>query len=68
MISYQEIGLQIDVSGATAVASCAFEMTYERNGSRYLSKGHDLWIFTRKQDEWMAIWRTMLDLTEEPAP
>jgi hypothetical protein len=68
MISYQESDLQIDVSGATAVASFAFEMTYERNGNRYLSKGRDLWIFTRRQEEWMAIWRTMLDLTEEPAP
>jgi Domain of unknown function (DUF4440) len=68
MISYQESDLQIDVSGATAVASFAFEMTYERNGARYLSKGRDLWIFTRRQDEWLAIWRTMLDLTEEPVP
>ena len=68
MISFQESDLQIDVRGATVVASYAFEMTYERNGDRYLSKGRDLWIFTRRQDEWMAIWRTMLDLTEEPAP
>jgi len=67
MISYQESDLQIDVSGTTAVASYAFEMIYERNGDRYLSKGRDLWIFTLSQDEWMATWRTMLGLTEEPA-
>jgi hypothetical protein len=68
MISFQESDLQIDVSGATAVASYAFEMTYERNGDKYLSKGRDLWVFTRRQDEWVAMWRTMLDLMEEPAP
>ena len=67
MISYQESDLQIDVAGATAVASYAFEMSYERKGDKYLSRGRDLWIFTRKQDEWVAVWRTMLDLTEEPA-
>jgi hypothetical protein len=67
MISYQESDLQIDVGGATAVASYAFEMSYERKGDKYLSRGRDLWIFTRKQDEWVAVWRTMLDLTEELA-
>jgi ketosteroid isomerase-like protein len=68
MISFQESDLQVDVSGATAVASYAFEMTYERNGDKYLSKGRDLWVFTQRQDEWVAVWRTMLDLTEEPVP
>ena len=67
MISYQESDLQIDVGGATAVASFAFEMSYERKGDKCLSRGRDLWIFTRKQDEWVAVWRTMLDLKEEPA-
>ena len=66
MISYQESDLQIDVGGDTAVASYAFEMSYERKGDKYLSRGRDLWVFTRKQDEWVAVWRTMLDLTEEP--
>jgi hypothetical protein len=67
MISYQESDLQVDVVGATAAASYAFEMSYERKGDKYLSRGRDLWIFARKQDEWVAVWRTMLDLTEEPA-
>jgi hypothetical protein len=67
MISYQESDLKIDVGDATAVASFAFEMSYERKGDKWLSRGRDLWIFTRKQDEWVAVWRTMLDLKEEPA-
>lgn len=66
MISFQESDLQIDVRGTTSVASYAFEMIYERKGEKYLSKGRDLWVFTRKQDEWLAVWRAMLDLTEEP--
>jgi len=66
MTSFQERDLQIDVRGVTAVASYAFEMTYEREGNKYLSKGRDLWVFTRKHDGWVAVWRTILDLTEEP--
>ncbi|HEX6747494.1 MAG TPA: nuclear transport factor 2 family protein [Longimicrobium sp.] len=58
---------QVDVVGATAVASLGFTMVYEREGSRYRSTGRDLWVFSGDGGEWRAVWRTMLDLTDEPA-
>jgi len=65
--SYQEHDGQIDVIADTAVASYRFEMVYEREGARYQATGRDLWIFTRQADAWLAVWRTMLDLHEQPA-
>lgn len=57
---------QIDVVGAAAVASFRFEVTYERAGARNRSTGRDLWVFTRHEGRWLAIWRTMLDPIDEP--
>lgn len=65
--AFEEQEHQIDVVGPTAVASYAFTMLYEREGERYRSTGRDLWVFAREGTEWLAIWRTMLDLTDEPA-
>jgi hypothetical protein len=42
-------------------------MVYERSGGRYRSTGRDFWIFARQGDAWLAVWRTMLDLAEQPA-
>jgi ketosteroid isomerase-like protein len=63
---YEESGHQIDVTGDTAVVSYAFEMVYERDGARYQSTGHDVWVFTRQGGEWLAVWRAMPDLAEHP--
>ena len=45
----------------------AYEMLYERSGKRSRATGRDLWVFVRQGGEWIAAWRTMLDLTEQPA-
>jgi hypothetical protein len=63
---YGESDLQIDASEGTALTSYSFEMVYERQGVRYQSKGRDLWVFTRHDGDWLAVWRTMLDVTERP--
>ncbi len=57
----------VHVAGTTAVASFAFEVVYEREGGRYRSMGHDVWVFTRQAETWLAVWRTMVGVTEEPA-
>jgi uncharacterized protein (TIGR02246 family) len=64
--AFEEHDHQIDVIGSTAVASFAFTMTYERNRQRFRSTGRDVWIFARSGTEWLAVWRTMLDVAEEP--
>ena len=61
----QEHDQQIDVVDATAVVSFRFEMTHERAGARYRSTGRDLWLFERQREKWIAVWRTMLDMTEQ---
>jgi len=63
---FAETDRQIDVRGTTAVASFAFDMIYDREGASYRSTGRDLWVFERKDGRWLALWRTMLDLKEEP--
>ncbi|PYQ46356.1 MAG: hypothetical protein DMF78_26525 [Acidobacteria bacterium] len=59
--------VKIDVAGETAVVSLRYEMLYERSGKRYRATGRDLWVFERDGPAWLAVWRTMLDLDENPA-
>ncbi len=64
---YRDSDHQADVVGDTAVASFTYEMVYERSATRSRATGRDLWVFVRQDGEWVAIWRTMLDLAEQPA-
>jgi len=63
---FEESDRSIVVFGDTAVASFAFAMVYERGGKKYRSTGRDLWLFSRSGEGWTAVFRTMLDLAEEP--
>jgi ketosteroid isomerase-like protein len=63
---FREADHQADVVGDTAVVSFTYEMVYERSGEKSRATGRDLWIFARQGDQWLAIWRTMLDLAEQP--
>jgi ketosteroid isomerase-like protein len=67
VVSFKESDLQVDQFADTAVVSFAFDMVYEREGSRYHSTGRDFWVFTRQDGSWLACWRSMLDVREEPA-
>jgi hypothetical protein len=64
---YRQGEVRVDGSGGAAVAQYPFEMVYEREGARWRSKGWDVWVFERRGAEWIAVWRTMQALTEEPA-
>jgi len=66
---YREGDCQVDVVGGTAVVSFTYQMVYERSGVRYRATGRDLWVFARQGegDEWLAVWRAMLDVHEQPA-
>jgi len=64
---YTEADHQVDVIGETAVVSFTYEMVYARAGERSRASGRDLWVFARHNGEWLAIWRTMVDLAESPA-
>src|SRR5262245_45669707 len=58
---------QADVAGDTAVVTFRYEMVYERSGKRYRTTGRDLWVFQNEGGAWIAVWRAMLDLEENPA-
>ncbi|MGH9320938.1 MAG: YybH family protein [Vicinamibacteria bacterium] len=62
---FRETDRLIDVFGNAAVASFSFAMVYEREGKKYRSTGRDLWVFSKKDGRWLAVWRTMLDVAEE---
>jgi uncharacterized protein (TIGR02246 family) len=64
---YSEADHQVDVIGDTAVASLTYQIVYKRAGNRSRATGRDLWVFVRQGGEWIAVWRTMLDLAEQPA-
>jgi ketosteroid isomerase-like protein len=63
---FREHDQRVDVAGRTAVVSFQFEMVYERSGERYRSTGRDLWVFQHEGSEWIAVWRTMLDIEDSP--
>jgi ketosteroid isomerase-like protein len=58
---------QVDVAGDTAVVTFQYEMVYQRSGKRWRSTGRDLWVFQKQDSEWIAGWRTLLDMDEQAA-
>lgn len=68
VLEYSESQEQIQVIGRTAIATFRFNMLYERPGYRERSLGRDLWVLERDDDEWVAVWRTMMELEEVREP
>ena len=64
VLEYSESDEQINVIENCAVATIKFEMIYERAKYRDKSSGRDFWIFERQGNNWIAVWRTMVDLNE----
>jgi hypothetical protein len=51
---------EIDIAGDTATAQYKWTMTYVLNGQQYTEHGHDLFVFARKENKWLAVWRALL--------
>lgn len=64
---FNEQDLQVDVAGSAAVVTFRYEMVYERDSARFRATGRDLWVFENQGASWIAVWRTMLDVEENPA-
>jgi ketosteroid isomerase-like protein len=58
---------QSDLVGDTAVVTFRYDMIYERSGEQYRASGRDLWVFRSQRNEWIAVWRTMLEMHEQAA-
>lgn len=65
--SYREERRSIEGGQSAALAEIAFDMTYTRAGTEWRSHGIELWALERRGAGWIAFWRTMQELTEEPA-
>lgn len=64
--SYREERRSIEGGQDAALAEIAFDMTYTRAGTAWRSHGIELWALERRGSGWIAFWRTMQELTEEP--
>jgi Domain of unknown function (DUF4440) len=51
---------EIDVTGETATALYKWTMTYALNEQEYTEQGHDVFVFARRNERWLAVWRAML--------
>jgi hypothetical protein len=51
---------QVDVAGDTATAQYKWTMTYVLNGQEYTERGHDIFVFARRDRKWLAVWRALL--------
>lgn len=65
VIEYAESDEQINIIGNCAITSFQFDMVFERAKSRYKSTGRDVWVFERIGNNWLAVWRTMIDISED---
>jgi uncharacterized protein (TIGR02246 family) len=52
----------VDVWGDTAVASYSFEIEYKAGGPVHRESGRDVFVFTRHEGRWQAVWRTVVPL------
>lgn len=50
----------IDVAGDAAVAQYQWQMTYVLAGQEYTEQGHDLFVFSRIEGDWLVVWRALL--------
>jgi hypothetical protein len=64
---FREHDLQVDGTGNTSVVTFRYDMVFERSGQRYRCAGRDLWVLQKQDGAWIAVWRAMLDMEENPA-
>lgn len=58
--SFRDSDYQVNVWGDTAVASCHFEAQIETEGEVFNDTGRDLYVFSRKNGEWQAVWNSVV--------
>jgi hypothetical protein len=63
--AFQQDEPDIQIAGETAVTSYAWKITYTLEGREYTEPGHDVFVFSRTNGKWLAIWRAMLTESAE---
>lgn len=62
---YAESEPTVDVWGDTAVATYSFEIAYEVGGKNSRERGNDVFVFSRQNGKWLAVWRTLQATAQE---
>ena len=57
--AYRESELAVREWGEVAVATYAWEMDYEQGGRLHREVGTDLFVFERRGEGWLAVWRAV---------
>jgi ketosteroid isomerase-like protein len=62
---FQESEPDVSIWGNTAVSIYSWDITYEMKGQEHHERGRDLFVLTRDDGGWRAVWRTVL-LSSQP--
>ncbi|HLG17202.1 MAG TPA: nuclear transport factor 2 family protein [Blastocatellia bacterium] len=65
VLEYKQSEPTVDVWGTTAVAAYSWEMAYELNGTTSRESGWDVFVLTREDDTWRAVWRTLMSSPQQ---
>jgi len=60
--AYEEADASVDVTGATAVVSYRYSLTYTMGDASYQDVGYDCYVFVHEDGRWQAVWRTLVPL------
>ena len=60
VIEYAESNHAIDIWGDIAVATYDWVMTFEQKGQTKTDRGHDMFVFSRSDSKWLAVFRLIL--------
>ena len=60
ILNYQESEYSIDIWGDTAVVTYSYQFEWEMNQEKHNEKGNNLYVFSRDNEEWRAVWRTII--------
>ncbi len=60
ILDYSESNRKTNQWGSVAVASYDWSMTWEQGGKAESGSGQDMFVFERRDSEWIAVMRVML--------
>jgi ketosteroid isomerase-like protein len=64
VLRFRDSDAQIDVFGATAIATYRFEIRYEMAGKTFDETGRDVLVLNNARDQWQVVWRCLVSFPE----
>jgi ketosteroid isomerase-like protein len=61
---FRQTDAQIDVFGATAIATYRFDIRYEMSGQTLTEPGEEVLVLNRANGPWQAVWRAIVLLPQ----